>query len=668
MAPPSVAVMSRLSYSTQSGSSGSPPGGGASPSAKWWTVHCAAKSGSVYGVTGSARTPDTAPRTIARTGSAARLTDHLHAGRQFAAGDKSSGPQARVKPRAPEKARNLWGLWLACGRETRWLAAAARDRRPCRSVEEARPALGLPGSRQHARQEHAELAADAGLAAGRDLAAEEPHAASDERQADAQAVVAARRRAVSLREQVEDLLQTLGRDADAGVAHRDGDRVPLTGADRDQDLTARRELEGVADQVEEDPAHEVAVDLDARGPGVDVDPHLHLLGLRMTGDHRQHLLEQPLGTHPLGAHEDAVGLELHEEEDVVDERIQVSRAAEHAVEEARMLVAHRPAHPFSHEGGIAEDRVQRGAQLVRDHAEELRLHAVRAAELVGQPGDALLARAQRLVLGGGHPAAEAELALELAAQPFDRLAAAGRAERLADDLGHQGERVAAGEGLGRRGDGVQHERPARVAGDGERQHEEPFVRELGRGDGDDAAVRHAAEARRLDAGPEELRQQKPAALVEIARAATQPLRLRREARERELALGPVGEHDGAGLEPELAHQDLGDLLPAHPQTVAARQHAEHELDGREVEDGVVPLLLDLGEGAARPLVRHPLSALRPAECLERAVLGTGGDHRLPELGRHTAGCLALERSRRLRAKTSRRDIRHGPAPARPRDP
>src|SRR5438093_11142119 len=190
MAPPSVAVMSRLSYSTQSGSSGSPPGGGASPSAKWWKVHCAAKSGSVYGVTGSARTPDTAPRTIARTGSAARLTDHLHAGRRFAAGDRSSGPQARVKPRAPEKARNLWGLCLACGREPRRPAAAARDRRG--SVEEARPALGLPGTRKHTRQEDAELAAHAGLAAGGDLAAEEPHTASDERQADAQAVVTAR--------------------------------------------------------------------------------------------------------------------------------------------------------------------------------------------------------------------------------------------------------------------------------------------------------------------------------------------------------------------------------------------------------------------------------------------------------------------------------------------
>src|SRR2546428_802689 len=337
----------------------------------------------------------------------------------------------------------------------RRLRTAAR-----RSVEEAGPALGGPGIAEHARQEDAELAPHAGLAAGRDLAAEEAHAARDQRQADAQTVVAPGRRAVALREEVEDLLQTLGLDADAGVAHGDGGRIPLTGADSDQHLTARRELEGVTDQMEEDAAHEVAVDLHARDPRVDVDPDMHMLGFRKTGDHRQHLIEEPLGAHPLGAHEDPVGLELDEEEDVDDERIQVSRAAEHAVEEARVLVAHRPAHPFPHEGGITEDRVERGAQLVRVKAEKLGLPAVRAAGLVGQPGDALLARAQRLVLRGGHPATEAELALELAAQPFYGIAAASRAERLADDLGHEGERVAAGEGIGRCRDGVQHERPA----------------------------------------------------------------------------------------------------------------------------------------------------------------------------------------------------------------
>src|SRR5439155_18781664 len=125
-----------------------------------------------------------------------------------------------------------------------------------------------------------------------------------------------------------------------------------------------------------------------------------------------------------------------------------------------------------------------------------------------------------LVLGGGHPATEAELALELAAQPFYGLAAASRAERLADDLGHEGERVAAGEGMGRCRDGVQHERPAWVTRDGEGQHEEPFVGELGGRDGDEAAVRHATEARRLDASPEELRQQEPAALVDVAAAPT----------------------------------------------------------------------------------------------------------------------------------------------------
>src|SRR5439155_19047895 len=67
-----------------------------------------------------------------------------------------------------------------------------------RSVEEPGPALGPPGIAEHARQEDAELAPHAGLAAGRDLAAEEPQAPSDQAQTDAQTVVAPGRRVVAL--------------------------------------------------------------------------------------------------------------------------------------------------------------------------------------------------------------------------------------------------------------------------------------------------------------------------------------------------------------------------------------------------------------------------------------------------------------------------------------
>ena len=401
--------------------------------------------------------------------------------------------------------------------------------------------------------------------------------------------------------------------------------------------------------MEEHTPQEVAVDLHPRGPRVDVDPHLDLLRIGKGRHQRQHLLEEPLRVHPFGADEDAVGLELHEEQDVVDQRVQVPRAAEHAVEEARVLVAHRTANAFAHERRVAEYRVQRRAKLVGHHAEELGLHAVRAAELVGQSGDAVLARAQRLVLGEGDTAGEPELGLELAAERLDGLAAARGAERLSDDFGHERERVAAGERLRRRGDGVQDDRAARVTTHRERQDEKALVGELGGRDGDEAAVGHVPEADGLDGGADEACEHEPAALVEVTGAAAEALRLRREAGQRELATGPIGKHDGTGLDGQLAHEYLGDLLPADPEPVAACQHAEHQLDGREVEDRVVPLLLHLRQGATRALVGHP--ALRPPRAR------TCRAHRLPR----------VRRSRRPTAPASRRVPPRARARPRPRD-
>src|SRR5439155_2549235 len=146
----------------------------------------------------------------------------------------SSSTSSAVRSAKPSETPSGDFGWPADGSTAgrlRRLRTAAR-----RSVEEAGPALGPPGIAEHARQEDAELAPHAGLAAGRDLAAEEAHAACDQRQADAQTVVAPGRLAVALREEVEDLLQTLGLDADAGVAHGDGGPIRLTGADSDHDL------------------------------------------------------------------------------------------------------------------------------------------------------------------------------------------------------------------------------------------------------------------------------------------------------------------------------------------------------------------------------------------------------------------------------------------------
>src|SRR5213593_536783 len=73
-APPLVAVMSRFSYSTQSGSKAQPSTGGATPSPKWWIAsHSVVNGGSTKGATGSAHgaptssSPSPSVRAAART-------------------------------------------------------------------------------------------------------------------------------------------------------------------------------------------------------------------------------------------------------------------------------------------------------------------------------------------------------------------------------------------------------------------------------------------------------------------------------------------------------------------------------------------------------------------------------------------------------------------------
>src|SRR5262249_32593705 len=71
-----------------------------------------------------------------------------------------------------------------------------------------------------------------------------------------------------------------------------------------------------------------------------------------------------------------------------------------------------------------------------------------------------------------------------------------------------------------------------------------------------------------------------------------------------------------GLEHELLDERLGDGLPALPEPGPAGHDVEDALDRGEVDDGVVALVLDLGEGAAHlvappPRVPPAIRAPRP---------------------------------------------------------
>src|SRR5438093_3649185 len=461
--------------------------------------------------------------------------------------------------------------------------------------------LVVVGDRQRVGEAHPELAPHPGLALDRDLAAEQTHAALHEGEpdAEAEAVVAPRARAVARR---EELAHALGRDADPGVAHREHGGAPLLArAHHHRHLPRAGELEGIGEEVEEQAAQERFVDAHDRGLGRDGHAERDPLPLERPGQLRHHRLDQGRGVDLIAADRHTVRLELHEEQDVVDQGVQAARVAEHAVQERRLLAAQRARGAVAHQRRVAEDRVERRAQLVRDGAEELALDAVRVDEPLRQGADVLLVPAETLLIGE-RAAPDPELALQVGAQRDHRRAHARDGEHLADDIREQGERAVAREGLRRRRQRMEQERAARLAAHGEGEDEKALAGELSRRDRVEAPVRPAPEAGRVHARLEQAREREPARLAESAARAAQALRLRREPGQRQVAPGLLAQRDGARLEGELLYERLGDLLPALPDRGPAREQVEQDLDRGEVRDGIVALLLDLGECLADVIV------------------------------------------------------------------
>src|SRR5437868_2683741 len=75
----------------------------------------------------------------------------------------------------------------------------------------------------------------------------------DDRQADARPARAGVQRGAPLLEAAEQALLEIGVDADAGVAHTDGDAVDVVGEIDLHRPARRRELDGVGDEVGDDP-------------------------------------------------------------------------------------------------------------------------------------------------------------------------------------------------------------------------------------------------------------------------------------------------------------------------------------------------------------------------------------------------------------------------------
>jgi len=135
-------------------------------------------------------------------------------------------------------------------------------------------------------QGHGEGRTDTGRAIDRDIAAHQLRQPADDREAEPSPPIASRRRAVRLRKRLEEARLLLGIEPDAGVFDRECHPRPPA-ADRRRacahdDLAALGELDGIAQQVEQDlpDAGRIADQRIVRA-GLDLGPDRQALGIRL---------------------------------------------------------------------------------------------------------------------------------------------------------------------------------------------------------------------------------------------------------------------------------------------------------------------------------------------------------------------------------------------------
>ena len=150
-------------------------------------------------------------------------------------------------------------------------------------------------------------------------------------------------------------------------------------------LPPRRELDGVREQVEDDLAEAPLV----AGHQVDVrcelERELNAVLDRAFAHHHDAAFER-LAQREAGELElDLPGLDLRQVEHVVDQREQMVARGEDVVEVLLLLLVDLAEHPLPQHLREADDRVQRGAQLVRHARQELALVPARRLELPVQP-------------------------------------------------------------------------------------------------------------------------------------------------------------------------------------------------------------------------------------------------------------------------------------------
>src|SRR5262249_6691306 len=119
-------------------------------------------------------------------------------------------------------------------------------------------------------------------------------------------------------------------------------------------------------------------------------------------------------------------------------------------------------------------------------------------------------------------------------------------------------------------------------------------------------------AGRLGCGADEPGEREPARLVQARPRLAEAIALRGEAAEPERIVRTFAECDGAGLDAELADEHHGELLGCDVDAAPGRADVENGPCGRQVDEEVVALGLDLLEGIATrtggPQGFHPFAS------------------------------------------------------------
>jgi hypothetical protein len=274
----------------------------------------------------------------------------------------------------------------------------------CRNSAGARR-LGHRGQHRHLEQR-----ALPRLAVHADRAAHQLGQPLADRQAQAGAAVLARGGRVDLRERLEQPRQVLGRDADAGILHREADTASLVhrlAVHRHEDLALVRELDGVGQQVDEDLAHARGVAHQRLGRAVlDQVGQVQVLLQRARRHQVERVLHAAAQVEGLLLDLELADVGLRVVEDVVDDLQQRLAAGADGAGEVALVLRHRR---VQQQRGHADHRIERRADLVAHVGQEQALGARRG---LGLRLGAL--QRQRLVVALGHVGHGAEVAADRA--------------------------------------------------------------------------------------------------------------------------------------------------------------------------------------------------------------------------------------------------------------